>query len=362
MYMMDLASRFTEQARAQTWKMRDFMMLMADPPVVMPGQTPSRIIYRRHRTALRHYEPAGPQVFRTPVLIVYAMVNRPYIMDLLPGRSIIELLVKHGFDVFLLDWGTPRKCDSDKGIESYLEDYLDVMADKTLSITGTESLTIMGYCMGGTLSLIYTALHREKVKNLVLMAAPFDSSSDEALLFQWSREVPVHEISEIFGNCPGWLIGSSFLWINPLQAGDKMKSLYQNASNKAFTDLFFAMEKWLNDTVDVPGRAYTELITWCYKENLLASNSLFLGGRHADLKSITCPCLNIMAELDTSVPPSSSAGIGPALGSTDTAMLSCPVGHIGLAVSGKALKSLWPGAMRWMEERSGPLTARNHSA
>jgi len=321
-------------------------------PSIKIAQTEGEIVHRRYRASLRHYKAQGSQKSATPLLLVYAMVNKPYILDLLPGRSVIESLTGRGLDVYLLDWGKPIRSDADRGMEFHLNAVLDDVVDAVRDLSGRDRISLMGYCMGGTLSIIYAALHPEKIKNLITVASPFDCSGSEGLLFQWSREIPVHEVAETYGNCPGWLLASSFLCLDPLINAGKAESLYKGIRDNSFLELFFAMERWINDTVDLPGRMYTEYMQWCFQKNLLVEKAMKIGDRHVDLSAITVPYLNIIADQDTSVPPSSSEPIGSYLGSKDQKVLRCPVGHIGLAVSGKAHKKLWPEAGAWIADRS----------
>jgi len=333
-------------------KMAKFNEMIISPPDVKVGQTPAEIVYRKHKVKLLRYIPQKETLYKTPILIVYALINRPYIVDLLPGRSIVEVLVKNGYDVYLVDWGEPTESDSKHGLHKYINFYLDKMVDKTLEIREAEKLTVLGYCMGGTMSLIYTALYREKVKNLITMATPFDCSSNEGLLFQWSKDFPAAEIEQIYGNCPGWLMASSFLLINPMKQIDKGFDFHNGILNPSFVELFLAMEKWLRDIIDLPGRLYTEIIEDWFQKNLLMENKFVLGNKKVDFKKITCPYLNLVADEDTSIPPSSSIVIGDKIGSRDKTLMTSPVGHIGLSVSGKALKKLWPEVVDWLRERS----------
>lgn len=333
-------------------KMIKFNEMVMSPPDVKVGQTPSEIVYRKHKLKLLRYIPQRKNLHKTPILITYALINKPYIVDLLPKRSIVEVLVKGGYDVYLIDWGVPTESDSKKGLDEFINFYLDKMVDKTLKISGSEKLTILGYCMGGTMSLIYTALHTEKVKNLITMTTPFDCSSNEGLLFQWSKDFPAAEVEQIYGNCPGWLMASSFLLINPMKQIDKGLDFYNGILNPSFVELFLAMEKWLRDIIDLPGKLYTEIIGDWFQKNLLMENKFVLGNKKVDFRKITCPYLNLVADQDTSIPPSSSIVIGDKTGSRDKTLMTSPVGHIGLSVSGTALKKLWPKVVEWLNERS----------
>jgi polyhydroxyalkanoate synthase subunit PhaC len=326
--------------------------MIITPPEVKVGQTPHETVFWKYNVRLQKYPARGGRRFETPIVITYALVNKPYIMDLLPGRSIIEGLVSAGFDVYLIDWGEPTWGDRDKGMDYYVNTYIDTMVKKVIELSGAEDVNLLGYCMGGTLSLIYTALNPEMIRNLILLATPFDSSSDEGILFKWAKEMKLEEIAETYGNCPGSLLAGSFAMLNPLSTLDKAIGFVKGIDNKSFVELFLAMEKWINDVVDVPGRMYTDFMKTIFQQNLLVKNQLILAGKHVELKNIECPFLNLVADQDTSVPPSSSLGIGDALSSKDKALLTVPAGHIGLAVSGKAQKKLWPEAAKWIAGRS----------
>ena len=268
-------------------KMFKFNEMLVSPPEVKVGQTPGEIVYRKHKTKLIRYKTVKKNIYQTPILISYALVNKPYIVDLLPGRSVVEVLVNKGFDVFLIDWGEPTVSDSKLGLDEYVNFYLDRMVEKTKEITDSEKITLLGYCMGGTMSLMYTALHQENIQNLITMTTPFDCSKDDGLLFQWSKEFPASEVAEIYGICPGWLLGSSFVLLNPMKHMDNAVNFYKGMLNPSFVDLFLAMEKWLKETIDLSGKVYTEVIEDWFQKNLLMKNEIVLGDKKVDFKEIT---------------------------------------------------------------------------
>lgn len=332
-------------------KMFKLNELLTTPPTVRTGQTPWEIVYRKHKTKLIHYINPASQ-YKTPVFITFALVNKPYILDLIPGKSVVEYLVKAGLDVYMLDWGIPSDSDADKGLDQYINLYMDTMVDKIREFSGCEKISLMGYCMGGTMSLIYSALHPEKIRNLIVMATPFDFSIRDGLLFRWSKEFPVEELTDLYGNCPGWYLDLSFLSLKPLNPLDKGVNLYKNILDDKFMELFMAMEKWSADSQPVPGKAYREFVRYCFQQNLLIQNRLEIGGETVDLSRIQSPLLNIIAQRDHLVPPSSSMEIGTHIGSDDKEIITCDTGHIGLSVSGKAFKQVWNKVSQWLIQRS----------
>ncbi|HNV69820.1 MAG TPA: alpha/beta fold hydrolase, partial [Candidatus Ozemobacteraceae bacterium] len=269
------------------------------------------------------------------------------------GKSIIEILVKSGFEVYLIDWGYPTDADKNDGLDVHVNLYIDRMVDKVRELSRQDQVTLLGYCMGGAMSMMYTALHQEKVKNLVTLATPFDFGASENILSKWGRDLPVEDIVNTFGNCPGWFLNMGFDAMKPFDKIDKVINITDGIMDDDFRTLFTAMEKWVSDAVSVPGKAYEEFLRGGFRENRLMKNEFCVGEQMVDLKKITCSYLNLVAEKDTLVLPVSSLKIGDYLGSEDKKLMTSNTGHIGLAVSGKTLKTLWPEAAAWMKERSG---------
>jgi polyhydroxyalkanoate synthase subunit PhaC len=346
---LDSLDKTADFVRKMT-KINDIFM---SPPEIKTGQTPSEVVFRKHKVSLNRYKPVSDKVYKTPILIVFALVNKPYILDLIPGKSVVELLVNAGFDVFMVDWGTPGRYESTLGFDEYINFYMDKMVEQTRKISGSEDVSLLGYCMGGAMSIMYSALFPQKIKNLALMATPFDFTGEEGILYKWSKDFPVDELIEMYGNCPGWYLNLSFAAMKPLDRIDKALNFYSNVENDNFVNLFLAMEKWAGDTKPVAGKAYAEFIKGCFQQNKLMENRFMVGDKPVNIKNITCPVLNIVADEDTLVPPSSSLGIADYTASDDKKLMTCKTGHIGLSVSGKALNQLWPRAIEWLARRSG---------
>src|ERR671917_1958250 len=148
------------------------------------GQTPKETVWTKNKAKLYRYAPAAEKKHPVPVLMVYALINRPYILDLMPGNSFIEYLVGEGFDVYMLDWGIPGDEDKDMTFEDYVLDYLPRAIRKVLRISGTDEVTLFGYCMGGTMAAMYAALFPDRLKNLILLTAPVAFPRDEIGLYR----------------------------------------------------------------------------------------------------------------------------------------------------------------------------------
>lgn len=323
---------------------------------IRKGVSPSEVVYEEDRLKLRHYLGGEPAQHRTPLVFVYALVNRPYILDLKAGRSVVANFVERGFDTYLVDWGIPTSADRHLTMEDYINGYLVNVVDYLRQRCGVERVNVLGYCMGGTLSAMYTALHPERVGNLMLLAAPLDFGGSESLLSVWTKQenFDVDKFVEAFGNCPAEFLQGMFLMLRPVgNLIEKPLNFYEHLHEEKFLEDFLTTETWLQDNIPVPGEVYREFVKYLYQENLLVQNRMTVGKQMVDLGRIKCPVLNIMAGKDDLVPCSQSLGFTELVGSKDRKnILLEGSGHIGLAIGGRAQKEVWPQACEWLAKRS----------
>lgn len=322
---------------------------------VKKGVTPSEIIYQEESLKVLRYIGNSPPKHKTPLIFIYALVNRPYILDLKKGRSVVAHFVERGFDTYLVDWGIPTYADRHHSLDDYVNGYMVNVADYICERTGAKQANLLGYCMGGTMSAMFTALHQKRVKNLMLLAAPLDFSSKDSLLSVWtqSENFDVDKFVEAFGNCPAEFLQSVFLQLRPVgNLIEKPIRFAENMQEEKFLDDFFTTETWLNDNIPVPGEIYREFVKYLYQQNLLTQNRMRVGQRVVNLQEITCPVLNIMADQDDLVPCSQGLPFTDLVGSKDRkTLLLKGSGHIGLAIGGKAQHEIWPPACDWLAKR-----------
>jgi len=339
-------------ANARRWSRLPLLYTRAQR--VKKGATPSEVVYEEDRLTLLHYRTDAPLRYRTPLIVVFALVNRPYILDLKPGRSVVEHFVQRGFDTYLIDWGAPTHADRHLTIDDHVNGYLCNVVDFACERSGVPAVNLLGYCMGGTMSTIFTALHPERVKNLMLLAAGIDFATRDGLLNLWTRpEVfDVDKFVDTFGNCPAEFLQASFLLLKPVQnLIEKPLNLLERADDDAFIDDFLTMETWLNDNIPVAGEVYREFVKYLYQQNLLVQNKMPVGTHTVDLRKIACPLLNIVAKNDDLVPCAQSLPLNDLVSSTDRQSIVVPAGHIGLAVGSRAQREVWPHACDWLAGR-----------
>ena len=290
----------------------------------------------------------------TPLLIIYAFINRNYILDLLPTSSIVRNFQKQGFDVFTTDWGTPSAYDKELTVGHYVNHYLIDAIDHILEHSNSEKVSLLGYCWGGDLALMLTALYPEKIKNIVTFATPGDFSIDNNLLSVWTKSINADSIVDTFGNTPSGFINSSFLLRSPIDFLHKYPHFFFEGKPKDIDSIiqFFATETWLYDSPPIVGEIYKQFVNDCYKKNLLIKNEMIIGENDKiDLSKIKQPFLNVIAKRDDLVDPASSRAINNAIGSLDKSTIEFNSGHVGACISSRAHEQLWPKVGDWLKSR-----------
>ncbi|MFW6144634.1 MAG: class III poly(R)-hydroxyalkanoic acid synthase subunit PhaC [Candidatus Natronoplasma sp.] len=333
-------------------KLNDALELLASQPEVEVGQTPAEVIWEGDLAELLHFKQENVEQ-KPPVLLVYALINEEYILDLQPGRSVVESLLNEGLDVYMINWYKPDKRHRFETLNDYVNYFMDVCVDKVRKKRNRDSINILGYCMGGTMSSMYAALYPEKVKSLTLMAAGLDFEEDEGLLSHWANSdyFDPEKVVEAFGTCPGDFLDGAYLALAPVNnTVGKLLNLADNAEDEEFVKMFFRMEKWIHDSKDIPGPAFSKFVGDLYQKNKLIKNEFHIGGEHVDINNITMPLLTIIGEYDTLVPPESSLPFKDKVPSEKTKVMKAPVGHIGLSVSSKVHPDLWGKAAEWIKE------------
>jgi len=321
---------------------------------VRKGSSPAEVVYEEDRLKVLHYLGNASPRHKTPLVFVYALVNRPYILDLKKGRSVIANFVEAGFDTYLVDWGIPTSADRHLMLDDYINGYLVNVLDFLRERTGVQKASVLGYCMGGTMSAMFAALHPQRVRNLILLAAPIDFASTESLLNVWTRDFDVDKFVDAFGNCPAEFLQMSFQLLRPVANWiEKPIRFYEHMHEEEFLEDFLTTETWLQDNIPVPGEVYRQFVKYLYQKNLLTQNRMPVGKHIVNLRNIRCPVMSIMAGKDDLVPSAQSLPFNDLVGSKDRRVLLLPgSGHIGLAIGSRAQKEVWPQACGWLAERS----------
>lgn len=311
----------------------------------MVGMSPADTIHHENKWRLLHYRP-DPEAERldcAPILMVPSLINRHYVLDLMPGKSFVEYLLHRGHDVYIIDWGTPGDEDRFLTFDHFCWHYLGRAVRKVAGRSPSGKVHLLGYCLGGTLTTIFAALDSQHIASMVTLAAPVDFH-DDGLLSTWSNlpSLDLDALVDGTGNIPWPLMQFGFHLLRPTMNLSKTVYMLDRAWDDQFLDGFFALETWGNDNVCFPGEAFRKYIRDLYQRNLLVKGAFSIDGQNVELEKIATPTLAISFTHDHIVPPESVRAlmdhIDPALGEH----LQLHGGHVGAVVSRKASKNLWP--------------------
>lgn len=316
------------------------------------GATPKEAVYRDDKLVLYRFKPTTETQQRIPLLIIYALVNRPYMVDLQPNRSLVRGLLEGGLDVYLVDWGYADGGDRYLTLDDYINGYIDGCVRHLCRRHNVPKVNILGICQGGAFSATYSALHPERVQNLITTITPIDYHTPTDMLSHWVRNVDIDLLVDTVGNVPGEMLNWTFLSLKPFRlSGQKYLDMVNTLEDPNQARNFMRMEKWIFDSPDQAGEAYRQFMKDYYQRNALIKGEVVIGERRVDLANITMPVLNIYARDDHLVPPAASKALGRYVGTRDYTEIEFPGGHVGIYVSGNAMKTVPPAVSRWLAER-----------
>lgn len=312
---------------------------------------PRQLVFQRDKVKLYHYRPRKKRPHQTPLLVVFATVNRPEILDLFPERSFIGGLLENGMDVYLLDWGYPDINDAAISIDDFVAEYLKSCVDFICETSELPQINLLGICQGGVITLSYTALHNT-IKNLVLISTPIDFHTKENVISHMFNKLDVDDLISLTKNLSGLWLTNFFISLRPFElVGKKYLRFIDHVDDEAFVQRFLRVEKWLYDAPDQTGASFKQLVTQLYQENQLLHGKFTINDKEVNLAKVKIPVLNVMASEDEIVPVSASKCLKQMIGSDDYHEEMFKSGHIGIYVSDKVGEAMPRQIATWLKQR-----------
>jgi polyhydroxyalkanoate synthase len=317
------------------------------------GMTPKETIHASGTLKLHHYRPLAESVYRVPVLIVTSLVNQPYILDLVPGQSMVEHLLRQGYDVYLIEWGRPRQEHKNLTLEDHVLRLLPECVDAVLRDSGERELSIIGYCIGGLLSVLYAALHKDApLKNLVCMAAPVNGDGLVSLKAWMGEGFDVEGLIGQFGNVPADWVQNTLRALRPFGKLAGAANLLNQIDRDEVVRSNLRMGKWETDNIPFPGGVFRQMVNDFLRGNKLVNGTWNIGGKRVKLADIKQPCLHLLAQDDHITPYAASRDLIALVGSRDKAEIVIKGGHVGLVAGRGAQTRMWPALDEWLAPRS----------
>ncbi len=331
-------------------KMTEMKRLLSDIEKIETGTTEYEIIKETNLYRLLHYKSRKERAYKYPLLIVYALINKSYILDLQPNKSWVKNLLDQGINVYLIDWKSPGKFDKFTTIDDYVNLFIYECVELVKNIENIDKVSLQGYCMGATMSLIYTSLHQKNVKNLITIAPVVDTEKDKTVIKNMAQHMDIDKVLSHYENFPYELLYSCYASLKPFKQGvSKYLNLFENLKDENFIQNFLRVEKWLYDTPPIAGETFRQWIKDIYQKNLFSKNKLVIGENRINLANVKVPLLNLVADQDHLVSAECSVSLNSLVSSTDTNLMRFSTGHVGLIASGYSQNVVLPKVGNWIK-------------
>lgn len=319
---------------------RTFRAFARGTPV---GTCPREVVLEENKYRLLRFRSEEAVSRRgRPVLLVPSLINKWYVLDLLPEQSLVRFFLERGHDVYCIDWGRPGPEDRFLPLEAFVDRYLGRCVRTACRLSGSDALHLLGYCLGGTLTAIHAARFPERIASMVTLAAPI-GFQDDGLLTGWMnvRRFDVGALADAFGNVPWPIMQASFYMMKPTLQFQKLRMVLERADNEEWLRAFTAIETWGNDNVDFAGGAYRDYICELYQADALVRGQLHISGEAVELSHLVCPLMVVSFAHDHIVPEASARCLVELAGSSVKEDVVLSGGHVGAVIGKRARNTLW---------------------
>lgn len=316
-----------------------------------PIRTPSRILREELGLRLRAF---GGVSGSPAILIVPAPIKRAYIWDLEPEASVVRRLVEHGLRVYLAEW-TDESAVSSFGLDHYADRLMLACVDVVADDTAQKQVVLVGHSLGGTLAAIFAALHRKRVRALVLLEAPTHFRGAAGAFAPLVATTPARAFRDTFVSVPGSLLSvasavalpASFVaarWLDALAVAGNGPALLTH----------LRVERWTYDEFALPGRLFEEVVELLYREDRFIAGTLIVGGRKATAQALDMPLLSVFRPNSVVVPPQTMLLLHATATNPRNRLIrydgepGVALQHVGVLVGREAHRRIWPEVLRWI--------------
>lgn len=348
-----IVERIRREVERNALRARNGIKMAAGLSAPRLGASPKDTVWRNGRAQLLHYRSDAVRR-RPPLLIVFSLISRSYILDLTPGNSFVEHLLAAGFDVYLLDWGEPDERDAQNDLEYYVDGAIPAAIREVCRTSGADEVNLLGYCFGGVLTLLHAAHHPDTpVRSLTVVACPVDLKHMQMTEIALGESpLDVDEALDENGNIPASVVYNAFRALRPVAEVTGYVDLLEKLWNDEYVAAYQAMQGWGTDHIPLPGAVARQLVGMLYRDNAMMTDRLILGGDRVHLSDITLPFMSVLGQRDHIVPEAAAAPVQDLVGSADKTDLRLAGGHIGLVVGRTAAKTTIPTIIEFLEKQS----------
>jgi polyhydroxyalkanoate synthase len=357
-----------------------FDWLFLRESLVRSGLTHYETIYQGDPMSLRYYPPPAESYIElaggermpvqhqrhpVPLVLVPPLGVTTEAFDLMPHRSLVRYMAARGFHVYLIDWGKPEKRHAQLGMKDYAQEMFGQAMAEVRRHSGVQEISLMGWCMGGLLSLLYIGLTQDQqIKNLITVASPIDmrgggivaraatALNRPAKLIRKFSGWRLHSLDPGRLHSPGWLTTLSFKLTDPVGSITTYWDLLTRLWDREFVESHSTTADYLNNMLDYPGGVIQDMVVKMAVDNQMATGRIEIRGAIADLTTITANFLSFAGATDILVPEGIARRTQDLVASKDKEFRVAPGGHMGVILGSKALEGVWEPTAQWLAKRS----------
>lgn len=374
--MLNLARRTAQRGHGLTRNAREWLALDAD--LVQASRTPFEVIHQDDIVRLRYYPPLqeksitveGERVpvaetaFPVPLVLVAPLAVNMHLYDLFPERSLVKYLRARGFELYLVDWGSPEPRHNHYHLHSYFAELLPSLLERVREHSGTRQLSLHGWSLGALMSYCYAALGDPDIANLVLVGSPNDYHANGQLGVHYQRLSKglrklekrfgwhVHGTRKRFWRAPGWGNALAFKLTNPVGSLQGYTNLLKNLHDREYVANHATNAAFLDRMVAYPGGVIQDIIQYLWVDNVLADARLPMPETDTRLSHIQAPVLSIIGKDDPIVTRDCANPLLELISSEDTTTLEVDGGHMGIVGGRTAPAQSWKPMADWLAARS----------
>ncbi|NCF18543.1 MAG: alpha/beta fold hydrolase [Haliea sp.] len=353
--------------------------------LIKSGRTWFELVHDGDLMSVRYYElpeddeieltdgsrrPIERKQHAVPLVLVPPLGVTTETFDLLPQRSLVRYMVAAGFKVYLVDWGKPRKEHAHLGLIDYSYDMMSTALAKIRKHSGSEDLSLMGWCMGGLLCLLYQGQVKDQhVRNIITVASPIDLETGKGVIsavagVAQALDGPAQLVSNYSNlrlntldparlSLPPWMTTLVFKMTDPVGSVTTYLDLVTRMGDREFVESHSTTSDYLNNMLRYPGGVFKDMSGRVVTDNQWAKGRVTIGDHVAELDKIQSSLLAFAGENDALVPPEVAAKIVDVVASKDREFRTAPGGHMGVIIGSKAQNAVWAESAEWLAERSG---------
>ena len=347
--------------------------------LVQAGQTPFETLHSDGLVSLRYYPPLQEdfieldgmvipverKTHRTPIVIIPPLAVNMLIYDLFPQRSLVRFLRAKGFEVYLIDWGIPKREHTHYNMHTYVAELLPAYLNRVREHSGEQELSLHGWSMGGMFTLFYSALSKDQhIRNAIVLGLPIDSHASGAIGWMYQRISDVaevvrkrtgfklHDLKPHWFYTPGWANTIGFKLTNPVGSVMGYWELLVRLGDREFVTNHATTSAFLDRMVAYPGGVIQDTVVRVWIDNQLAKGRIQIGEDFALLENVNANLLAIAGQEDTLATPGAAKRVMDHVSSADKTFRVAPGGHMGILAGSKAPRASWLELAEWLAVRS----------